>query len=127
MNVDAVNEQRAHLRYKAKEGALVIIKRHTNSPALGQIIDISRGGLSFKYLANGKFLKGKNKLDIFISGQGIKLKNISFKTIADITLNENISFSSIRMKRCGVQFEKLSPRNKSQLINFIRIHTVKNN
>ena len=41
-------ERRRHKRYKAVEGAYAAISPHSHK--LGQVIDISMGGLSFKYI-----------------------------------------------------------------------------
>ena len=70
-------EQRAHARYRVKEGAYTVIKIQQDTKlTIGHILDISKGGLAFKYISNGKPVKGSHKLDIYFIGQGIQLKNI---------------------------------------------------
>ena len=116
-------EQRIHKRFKAKDGTFAVLKNHTESHTLGQIIDISKGGLAFKYIINGKSIEGKDRLDIFFTGHGIKLKNIRFKTISDLAIENQISFSSVFMRRCGIQFKNLKIEDRNQLDEFIQLYT----
>lgn len=115
-------EQRIHERFRAKDGAFAVIKDQSK-PTIGQIIDISKGGLAFKYLANGVVVKGNNKLDIFFSGQGIQLKDISFQTVCDFELKSPLSFSSIKMRRGCLQFMDLKENHEIQLTHFIKVYT----
>ena len=121
MNSREMIKQRKHNRYKVKEGAFAVIKDNTHT--LGQILDISRGGLAFKYIPDGEQLEGLCKLDIFFSGRGYRLKDIPFITVSDRAIENQNSFSSIRIRRCSVKFNDLKNKHKAQLNNFIHRHT----
>ena len=77
-------EKRKNRRYKAIEGAYASVS--PNSHKLGQIIDISMGGLSFKYMDPSS--KDKQNTDmpnktIFLSSMGYYVGDLPFKTVAD--------------------------------------------
>jgi hypothetical protein len=121
MDRKAPIERRQHKRFNARDGAFALVKNHFSK--IGQIIDVSMRGLAFKYIANGEQSKGIFELDIFLSGHGIYSKNIPFKTVSDFEMKNEIPFSSIKMRRCCLQFEELTHIHVSQLEDFIRNHT----
>jgi len=49
---------------------------------------------------------------------------VSFKTISDIELSEDVPIDSVKMKQLRVQFKKLTPKQKIQLDYFIRNHSL---
>ncbi len=124
MTNERLIEQRRHRRYRVKEGAFAVIRKQADTQTLGQIIDISGGGLAFKYFANGKPSNGRHKLDIFFAGFGIQLKNLSFQTVSDLPIDNQISFSSIKMRRCGLQFKDLKSKHRLQIEDFIQSYTL---
>jgi hypothetical protein len=121
MDRKAPIERRQHKRFNAQDGAFALVKNHVSR--LGQIIDVSMRGLAFKYIGNGKQSKGIFELDIFLSGQGIHSKNIPFKTVSDFEMKSEVPFSSIKMRRCCVQFGELTHTHVSQLKDFILNYT----
>ena len=124
MGKHGFKEQRAHERHHVKEGAFVVIKKqHDTKLTVGQIIDISNGGLSLKYLAESEQIKGNHKLDVYFSGCGLQIKDVSFKTIRDFGLESSFPFSSIVVRRGCIQFQHLEHEHKNQLDNFIQTYT----
>ncbi len=75
-------ERRKHTRYLIKNGAYATIS--PDSTKLGQIVDISMGGLAFKYI-DAKSNKSKTNIHetLFLSSMGYYVGDIEFKTIAD--------------------------------------------
>ncbi|MBW1894059.1 MAG: hypothetical protein JRI91_10245, partial [Deltaproteobacteria bacterium] len=59
-------------------------------------------------------------IDLFISGTGFFFKKLRIKTISDTVLPDKHSFSSLPIRRRGIQFSNLSKQDKSELNNFIR-------
>ncbi|NVM21601.1 MAG: PilZ domain-containing protein [Desulfobacterales bacterium] len=116
-------ERRKDKRFQVKEGALAVLRPH---PAkLGQIIDISRGGLAFTYIAGEGKPTGSFELEIFFSDNGFHLDKIQFETVSDFEIRE-VPFSSITMRRCGVRFGELTDNQVSQLEHFLRSYTLDN-
>ena len=52
------------------------------------------------------------------------MKKIQFKTISDFHIANKSPFSPITMRRHGVKFGELTPKQTSMLKNFIHEHTV---
>ena len=114
-------ERREHKRFFAQEGVYALIKN--NSSKLGQIKNISRGGLAFSYIVNEEQMHESFKVDIFISGQGFCLKNIPSKKISDFHIDNQLPFTTFAIRQVGIQFNELNHNQLSQLDNLIRDHT----
>jgi hypothetical protein len=103
-------ERRKNRRYKAVEGAYAAVS--PNSHKLGQIIDLSMGGLSFKYIdtstedTNNKGIHSDET--IFLSSMGYYVGDLPFKTISDYEVTNAPSFSSMKVRKRHVQFTDLS-------------------
>jgi hypothetical protein len=120
MREDMQKEQRAHERVRVKEGVFAVIKKDNNSRmTVGQIINISRGGMSLKYLADSEPMDGVQKVDIYYTGHGAQLKDIPFKVITDFRLESPFPFSSVFMRRGCLQFQDMSNDHVNQFIEFI--------
>ena len=122
MNRKEAIEQRRHKRFRVKDNAFAVHRDYVTK--LGKILDISISGLSFSYIDDGKRLKGSYDLDIFLSGNGFRLEKVQIKIISDTQIVSKIPFSSIIMRRCGVQFEELSDNQISHLEYFIRNYAI---
>ena len=121
INTRKVVEKRKHPRLEAHEGAYAAIK--SDSIKVGPLINISKGGLAFQYIGNGRQIEGLHKLAIFLRGNHYRLENVSFKIISDFLLDNRVPYSTIMMKRCGGQFGELTPSQESQLEYFLANHT----
>ena len=115
-------ERRKHKRFQAQEGAYALLK--DNSSKLGQIKNISKGGLAFSYIVNGGQVHESFNIDIFISGQGFCLKDAPSKKVSDFHINNKLPFSTFAVRQIGVQFDKLNQSQLLQLDDFIRNHTI---
>jgi hypothetical protein len=80
------------------------------------------GGLAFTYITSEEPPNVSLELSIFLAWNRFHLRRIPFETISDAETNE-VPFSSINMKRSGVQFGELTPSQISQLKYFIRNYT----
>ncbi len=90
-----------------------------NANVLGQIIDISRGGLSFRYMDNGMIEEEEDLLTILSTDQQFYLVNIPFQTVSDFALVNVPTFSSIIMRRRCVRFRDLDEDQIRRLGEFI--------
>ncbi len=121
INIEKKVERREHKRFVVHEGVYALLKN--NSSKLGQIKNISRGGLAFNYIVNGEEMHESFKVDIFISGRGFFLKDIPSKKISDFHINNKLPFSTFAIRKVGIQFNDLDPSQISQLDNFMRDYT----
>jgi len=115
-------ERRKHKRLRAEDGAYAAIRPHYNK--IGQIIDISRGGLAFRYMVCNSENDGPCELDIFLLGNGFHLDKVSVRMVSDQEMPEGVSPGLLTMRRCAVQFEGLSQKEIFQLDYFIQNHTL---
>ncbi len=114
-------ERRKNKRYKAVEGAYAAIS--PNSHKLGQIIDISMGGLSFKYIdtSNGdNESETKPEEAVFLSSMGYYVGDLPFQTIADYEVTNTPSFSSMKVRKRHVKFSDLSFKQLFDLDYYLR-------
>ncbi len=92
-----------------------------------QIIDISKGGLAFRYAECGDQsirLNESDELTINLAEEDFYLDNMPCKIISDVALAEDAPSGSVSMKRCGIQFGDLSPNQTELLDYFIEDHTI---
>ena len=120
-NMEKLSEQRTQKRFQVQEGVFVLIKNDYS--ILGQIKNISRGGLAFTYIANGEKVHELFDVDIFLRGYGYYLKNVTSKKVADFHVKNKLPFSSFIIRQIGVQFGELTNSQLSQLDNFIQKYT----
>ncbi|UCH23331.1 MAG: PilZ domain-containing protein [Deltaproteobacteria bacterium] len=119
---NGTGEKRRHERLSARDGIIVALMPHSN--ILGPMIDISIGGLSFQYIENAEPTVRSSELIILIANQNFFLDRVSFKIVSDIEIEKNISFSSIHMRRRGVEFVNLSFHQATLIQHLITKHTI---
>lgn len=115
-------EQREFKRFEVQEGAFAAMRGPVSK--LGQIIDISKGGLAFRYIDTGVYPDRSFDLDILLTDNGFHLEEVPCKAISDSEITNEFQFSSITMRRLGAQFEELTHNQTSQLEYFIQNHTI---
>ena len=115
-------ERRRNKRYKAVEGAYAAVS--PNSHKLGQIIDISMGGLSFKYIDTSN---GSQKNDpmigedaIFLSSMGYYVGDLPFNTVSDYEVTNAPSFSSMKVRKRHLRFTDLTFKQLFDLDYYLR-------
>ncbi len=114
-------ERRKYTRFRTRNGALIELRSQRGK--LGEIIDISKGGLAFRYIDIGDRPKGSFELDISLKETGFRLEKVPAKTISDFRTTKYFPFSSTKTRRQGVQFGELTQKQISQLEHFIRNYT----
>ena len=109
-------ERRQHPRYKLNNDALAILKPHPIK--LGQIINISEGGLAFQYLSDNKIDDSYLELDIFVSEKGKQCDAFPFTMVKDFQVSSCFEKTTPTRQIC-VKFNELSTEQKTRLKNFI--------
>ncbi|MHA2407412.1 MAG: PilZ domain-containing protein [Candidatus Ranarchaeia archaeon] len=108
-------ERRQRKRLKIKEGVFSILRGP--SPQLGEITDASGGGLAFRYQGEEKLWKESSELEILALNDSFKIKRLPIRGVWDFkTANE--------MRKRGVQFGRLSHRQRSQLRFFMQNYSL---
>ncbi len=121
-------ESRKYRRHKPNGNAMVAFFTAAHEfLSLGQILDISLGGLAIRYIAMDEQTKGSAKLEIFGAiDSDLHIGKLPCRVIYDIELTSESS-GLLRVRRCGVQFGELSNVQMSQIREFISTYGVKEN
>ncbi len=114
-------ERRQQPRFKAAEGVFAALVNHNSK--LGQIKDISKMGLSFRYIDSEDRPTGATDLKIIIGNRGVYLDKLPFRKVADFEISSEYSFSSLKMRQIGLQFGALTSQQRNRLEHFIQNHT----
>jgi len=114
-------EQRKHKRYLVKDRAFAVLG--PDALKLCHMIDISKGGLSFRYFIDSEEL-AEELFDLgILYGDDFYVEKIPARVVSDNVIENNSYFSSIIMKRRGIQFGDLTRRQEEQLEYFIENNT----
>lgn len=119
-------DNRKHKRFRVKGGAFAAIKSvpEAKPVKMGQIVDISKGGLAFRYIDQKVVANEPFELDIIFARDAFQLKKILFKTVYDFDAVSEFLFTSIIIKQQGIQFRELDSSQIFQLDRFIRKYTI---
>ena len=112
-------EQRKHKRFRVPKGLFAALS--PSYTKVGSVVDMSMKGLAFRYMDRGKPSNGAY-MDIFTNTGDFHLRDVPLKTISDFAC-DGISFSSIKMRQCAVQFRDLTSYQKGQLEYCLKKHT----
>jgi c-di-GMP-binding flagellar brake protein YcgR len=100
---------------KMSKGEIAFAVFKSNPPRMGEIIEISRGGLSFSYIDNATDLTDFSEMDILFVDEDFHLTHLPFKTVEDEAIVDSNRIHTFQMKRQTVKFKNLSDRQKKQL------------
>ncbi len=115
---DLGEERREYQRCTLKNGACA-----GRYPNIGEIVDISLGGVLFHYLDIGGL--GAEKDELIVCGDaGRCLSGLKHSVISDKVLESQSSFSKIVVRERRIKFEEMSEEQKKILSNFILVHSV---
>jgi hypothetical protein len=108
---EGLAERRKRKRFKIKEGVFSILRGP--SPQLGEITDASGGGLAFRYQGEEKLWKESSELEILALNDSFKIKRLPIRGVWDFK-------TANKMRKRGVQFGRLTQRQRSQLRFFMQ-------
>jgi hypothetical protein len=112
-------DRRKQKRHRAQASAFVDIR--IGRIKVGKIVDINRGGLAFRYVADRERLRGDFELDMYFRDNDFRVEYVPVKTIWDQGSPSELSFSA-RTRLRGVQFGKLTPTQFSELERFLLLN-----
>ena len=119
---EALIEQRKHKRFRPQDGTYALLRGPGKK--LGQVINISRGGLAFRYIDIGERPESSFELDISIEEKGFILDNLLFETVSDFSSSREFPFSSTPIRRRGGQFKALNKKQISELEYLIQNYAI---
>lgn len=117
-------EIRRHNRYRVKDHIYVNL-RSESGEEVGQLLDISNGGLSLQFLATDEKPKTYTDLGILAS-MDLAMEKIPFRTVSVEEVDNHIPLSVTRLRRYSLEFKNLTPDQRAKLDFFIKNYTYGN-
>ena len=113
-------ERRKHKRFKVQGDAVAVLSRSPD--VAGQIVNISEGGISFRYVASRQRSDESPRLNLLASNEKVSSKSMPFKCVWDSPTTDVFSFSfgRISTRCCGLNFGDLTDDEKLELKKFIQ-------
>ena len=136
-------ESRYHNRYQLTDDAFALIRPISTGPLkiygksmgciacavfnakpvkLGKIDNISMGGLMFHHADCEEQSNQALVLDILLADCGFYLSDMSFKTITDVVIPDEVFSDAIEIRQVRLQFQQLNTIQQARLKNFIMNH-----
>jgi len=107
-------------------GEEVIVALRNSSSRVGRVKDISMGGLSFEHIYDEELEENPSKRDVSLWADNHSMADIPCRVVYDIPISEPPEYDYLtvhfRTRRCGVQFEKLTENQETQLDSFLKTH-----
>jgi hypothetical protein len=106
-------ESRRCRRFPVKDGVIAL------DSVYGEIIDMSFGGLSFRYTAYDDMTTEPAEFGIIFGGEELFFDNIPLTNVSDIVIDEETDGAG-EVRRRGMAFGNLVPEQVVTLARFIR-------
>ena len=111
-------ERRRFTRFRPKDGTMAV-----NNHALGPVVNISMGGLSFRYMRENPTRPISDILGIFLGSDDVLIEKIPTKLITDKLVSEGSSFLKTTTRQRSIQFTELTEAQRINLEEFINSKT----
>ena len=112
------NERRNFTRFTPKNGTMAV-----NSHALGPIVNISMGGLAFRYMETEKTQPVSDQLGIFLGSDDFLIEKIESRLIADTAVEQDSTFMQTKTRQRSIEFLNLTSEQQEKLEEFILTKT----
>jgi hypothetical protein len=117
-------KQRNQTKFQVKDGAYAVIRYKPFQT--GKIMNISRDGLTVRYLSNGHPLNETSELDIFIIDSNYYIEKIRVNTISDFELTDKDGFGFNNIRQRSFEFGKMKSGQLFYLDYFLENFTEQN-
>lgn len=111
-------ERRQYTRFQTKGGTVIALNAN-----FGELIDISFGGLSFRYLGQDEWPKDVAE-GMFFGDDDSFWSSVPLKTVSDDALDHEEHVALKKVRRHSMEFGELTPQQMHQLMDFIQQNTV---
>jgi len=108
---------------KMNMGDIAFAVMRLNPAKLGQIMNISRGGLVFQYAQAAQGSEKPSRLDILLADCRFYLDGLQFEMVTDVSSPSEYEFDSVKTRQVAVKFKNLTAKHRKRLNHFLRNHT----
>jgi hypothetical protein len=116
------HDRRESKRHTMKDVAFAVLTSGSDEE-LGQVVNISHGGLAFEYFVGSRQINDAKYLDIMLAKSELRINKIPVRTICDFEIKNDLPFSTIAKRQQSICFEMLTEEQKRQLDLLIQHHT----
>lgn len=111
-------ERRQYTRFLTKGGTVIAV-----NTSFGELIDISVGGLSFRYLGDDELSDDMTE-GMFFGDDDSFWPNVPLKTVSDDEIDNEEYETPKHVRRHSMEFGELTPQQMHQLMDFIQTNTI---
>lgn len=111
-------ERRKFTRFTPKDGTVAV-----NNHALGPVVDLSMGGLSFRYMEDKSDTPMTEFFGVFLGSDNILIDKIKSQIVSDRVSKQGTSFLQTQSRQCSIRFLSLTSDQQKELENFILTKT----
>lgn len=112
--------------HKMTMGDIAFVVMRYHHAKIGQIVNISMGGLVFQYAQEAQGSAEPSCLDVLLADCRYYLHNLNFEMVADVLSPGEFEFNSVKTGLISVKFKDLTAVQKKQLNHFLKNHTNRN-
>ena len=116
-----LTERRLDKRFKMKDR--VFVELSGKPIKIGEMIDLSAGGLSFRYL-DGVFFQKDLEIKMYYIPDRFISEGITVRTVWDAKIIPKFSMGIIKTRRRGAYFENLTEAQKFQIEHLIQNYSI---
>ena len=118
-------ERRKNIRFLVQDDVIAVLQN--GSAKIGQVKDISIGGLSFDHIYDENLSQEPFKKDIVLLANEFCIPKVPCRVVYDIPVPTPTEYQSLIIglttRRCGIKFEVLSEDQIAQLDLFLKTCT----
>jgi hypothetical protein len=115
-------DRRKDKRFQVKRFTFVKLWSESNED-IGQLLDISKRGLSLRYFSKAQNPINFSQLGLFSPDCDLAIDGIPFRVVSDNELPNGSPLDPIDFRRSGVQFGQLTTKQLSELEYFLKTNT----
>ena len=112
------SDRRQYTRFVTKGGVVISV-----NSKFGELIDISFGGLSFRYLGNDQW-PAESADGMLFGDDDFCWPKVPLKTVSDSVMDDEPYEGRRSVRRRSMEFGDLSAQQMHQLVDFIQTNTV---
>ena len=119
-----LHDRRKHFRFNAETGSLRLLHSRSNEK-LGELINISYGGIAYLYAPDAEQPNNGFRFDMFrVANTALLLNGVTTEIVYDLDASEVFQVGSGRYRICGIKFADLREKQKYQIEQCIKKHTL---
>lgn len=115
-------ERRKNIRFLVPGDVIAVLQ--DGSIKIGQVRDVSIGGLAFDHIYDENLSQEPSPKDVDLFAKEFCISKIPCRVVYDIPVPTPTEYQSLTIhfitKRCGVKFEGLSEDQITQLVSFLK-------